>query len=539
MRAFASVLFFACLPLVAFGAITPEQLRQMAYDGDVHGAEAALRDAHQETLDGTLAYNDLRDLVTTLIVTHPDVIDFVKNWRMEYPGSPYADTLWVFHQQEAAWAIRTNRVASRVPREAMQTFRVMQQQGMEVAMRAYERAPDYVLASDAVFTHNVTTKALSASGHFELLQDVMAVTPSRDSLARASMLTLPEWGGPGHGAILRLCEIFAGQITDVDGYTNDVCAVDLIHYVPSNNSAGRTYSYRLMETVDHPILAKARARRALDLRSDEDRGDIIGYLSQPDVVDDRMMQKFIWDFGPPDAEFDPWDEEGAAFLELYDAQLRDYVEQGLLHDPYNPDVLFHAYEIYDPYVHNPLTNSEEYDPDLAKMYILLHKRHVFMSSFSAPAWHNLANGVSAQSRAEGSVMDRATLHDAPRVNAVYFGNHESSYIAHFLQDKLSIYRHLRRLEETGEENPFTVEEELAHVTCPIARLHRLYRASCAAQGDCERSFSHVKIWGAEVFDEITQNGLCEDERAAPLDSLFYSEPLPYDLGDLNEGIANR
>ncbi len=520
--------------LAAHAAITPQELRDMAYAGDIDGVEQALRQAHQETLDGTLTFEELRELNNILIVSHPDVLDFVEDWMEAYPDSPYAKTLHVFHTRDIAWAIRTIAVARRVSPEVMQTFRAMQDQGMDLALSAYAMAPDYVPASDAVLLHNFTTKRLSPSEHLDILTAVMEATPNRGSLARASILASRKWGGPGYSALIGLCDQYAAKVTDIENYTPEVCSIDLIHYYPPTDQ-GRAYSYDLLEDHDHPYLAKARAQRGLDRGLPEDADDVIAYLSHPDVLDNEMIRLFRERFAPT--------EKVESLIALYDQQKRQFVEEGLLHNPYDPEVLFRAFDYYDVRVTMQGTTIPDNAEEMREFGYLLTRRYVAASPYSGGAWQRMANAIPDSFQSEQNLRRQAITYDPIRVNAVYYGGHDDGSLYGYLQSKLAIFRKLRALEEEGRPNPFSEAEELDHVLCPLVRLDRLHRARCEADGLNDQS---CYLWAPSIQADIRQSvtaierqGVCRYERTAPLTDLLYTEPMPFDLGELNEGIANR
>ncbi len=522
--------------LAADAAITPQELRDMAYAGDIDGAEQALRQAHQETLDGTLTVEELRELNNILIVSHPDVLDFVEDWMETYPDSPYAKTLRVFQTRNMAWTVRTKALAHRVSPEAMQTFRAMQEQGMDLALSAYEIAPDYVPASDAVLLHNQTTKRLSAYEHMEILTAVMEVAPNRGSLARASLLASHQWGGPGYRALIGLCDQFAEKVTDIENYTPEVCTIDLIHYYPSTDG-GLAYSYELLAEHDHPFLARARAERALDIGTNEDMDDVIAYLSQPDVLDDDMVRNFDWYFSPT--------EKTEQFMALYKQQKREFVDNGILHDPYNANVLFRAFDFYTGMVPMPEPYSfvVEYDDEKGQFAYLLARRLVAASPYSGASWSRMGNAIPRQATDDERLRDEALNYDSIFVNSIYYGDHGVGYLVSFLQRKLSAYDSLRRLEEHDKPSPLTEDEEINHVLCPIIRLDRLHTARCEAdnldEDRCNRWSSKLQERVDSVITDIEERGLCRYEQNAALADLLYTEPMPFDLGELNEGIANR
>jgi hypothetical protein len=79
------VLITALFGTMASAELTPRDMRQIAYDGDIELMEATFARLHQESIDGDLPYDTFRWLVSGLIVSHPDVLAFSERWINAYP----------------------------------------------------------------------------------------------------------------------------------------------------------------------------------------------------------------------------------------------------------------------------------------------------------------------------------------------------------------------------------------------------------------------------------------------------------------------
>lgn len=517
------LIFLGAGPSVA--AITPEALRALAYSGDVDAVEQAFGDAHEETLEGTLAYNDLRNMVVTLSVSHPDIIDFVETWLTTYPESPYAKSVWVFQMHSVAGRVRGSDVARDTHPEALQMFRQMQRRGMEVALEAYHTAPDYVPASDAVFLHNMTTKMLSTDRHFDILTEVMQVTPNRGSLGRALMLATPQWGGRGYGAIIDLCDMFADKVPAEENYTAEVCTVDMIHYYP-NSAAAKAYSYRLLDEVDHPRLLKARAMRVIDEMRHDETDVVLEYLSQPDVRDVDAAINFQRMFRN--------DATSANVLALFDEKLQAFGRQGMLHDPYDTEVLDIVSRA------NGFWLSGRYSFDENEQSIIARRRAVG-APFDARAWDEAALHRPTYADPEQSLVASISDSDAYYINAIHYGDHHRYYLLRMLANKVRSATGIRWWVSQDRPNPITDDVFETELLCPIMRLNRLVAAQCELEGlDEQHCYEYPGLAGEidSMIADARAKGVCDTELNAPLDTLLY-EPVAVGFSGLDAGIANR
>ncbi|MCG3267795.1 DUF4034 domain-containing protein [Yoonia sp. I 8.24] len=525
MRLFFVLGLFLFQPLSAWAAVTPEALREMAYAGDIDGAEAAFAQAHAESLEGTISYNDLRELVTILIASHPDVIDFVDAWMAEYPDSPYAQTAYAFQMRATAWRLRGESYAGRTPPEAMQAFRDLQNQGMTIALEAYARVPDYVPASDAVILHQLTTKRLDWDAFEIIVADVMAITPNRGSLWRASLLTLPQWGGVGHRGVQGLCEHYADQIPDVeDGYTVDVCIVDLIH-TTSSGEAAQAFANRRLGTLTHPNVLLARLRQARDRGNPEDDALILSYLADVGLNDRFNATNLAWQLRITD--------EAEAQLRAMDARWQAEAEAGIIHDPYSKDyidVLLGRYNL-------PIALGRHFDAAKRAQRDLLEQRLAASAIFDAGAWADVGLAKRGSARSSADML----LADPYYINAMHYGNYAQEYTTGLLAVKSDLFAVHQMLIESGQPTELTNTQIEHDVLCPLARVDRLFVEKCETNPDPHHpcsSFEEVYPSYRVAMDYIVAEGMCEAERNAPIEDLLY-EPVRPAFDELHLGIANR
>jgi hypothetical protein len=518
MRAAVFYVFLLVSAGPAMAQTTPEELRAMAYAGDIEGAEAALAQAHQQTLDGTLAYDDLRALVSILIVTHPDVVDFVEDWRTAYPDSPYAKTLQVFHMRQAAWYVRGEDSARKTHPLALETFRMLQLEGMELALSAYRDAPDYILASDAVFAHQRTTRVLSNDELLEILVDVMDITPSHGSLLRLMSVTQYNWNGGGHRVVVALCEMFADKITDVENYTPDVCSIEMIHAYPHSDEAAQ-YAYQLLDDHDHPLTDLVRVRRGMERQTEEDRAFILDYMSQPDFLDHEMAERFKYSFRN--------DDESEAVMQSLDERLIAFATEELPHDPFNPDLMKIA--AHDYYILR--TYRGKSDPERSKLFAL---RLLAISPYDASNWESAAGYLQ-----DPDPLVNLSQADPYYTNMIFFRNHSPYSVFWFIRAKLIAYTGYIEAVERGDIAPLNDTEFQEQLLCPLARATRVLEGVCEINVEEGCSVLDNK---SELYDkatnEVSDRDLCEFERTAPLQELMYT-PVKVRFEGVDAGIANR
>lgn len=521
MRLWLSLALFCLQAASLQAALTPEELRGMAYAGDIDGAEQALSQAHAESLDGTISFAELRQLATILNVSHPDVIEFVEDWLVKYPTSPYANSLRAFQMRETAWRLRGTRFVSDTHPDALHAFSDLQNRGMNLALEAYAAAPDYVLASDAVFTHQLTTKRLDWDTVGVVVDDVMTATPSRDSLMRISLLTLPQWGGVGHQGIVALCDQYSEQLTDVEeGYSPDVCTIDLIHSTTPSNRA-KSYAARLLGDNIHPNLLRARLRRAAERKSDEDQELILSFLSHVGVSD--------YEFAEHLARHIRHNDRVEEQMHALDARWQAEASIAIAHDPYNSDLIDILLRKYS------LPMSFSYSPNNERAEILI-RRHATAVLFDGAAWARAASTLNG----ELTAMDPA-LADPFFVNAIYYSDYYPDQIAAMIDFKSRTFAEHQLMVDHNLSLNMTDDEVVSELLCPIVRLERLFRKVCDRPSPPDGACSNLSLWAQfypVAIERVRTEGLCQSERTAPISELMY-QPMRPDMKALHEGIANR
>ncbi len=206
MRSLISSLILLLCATSASAAIHHDALRDLAYQGDIAGVEAAMQEAHQQSLSGEIPYDDLRWLVTTLSSNHPDLEDFRNQWLAAMPDSPYAQATMSWFLYERSFAIRGGALPGDTPPEALRAFSQMKNEALSLMESAFTTAPDFIPASDGAIVMNKHVRFLRVWRRKIIIANVMATTPNFGSLVRASYLSNRSWGGPGQILITELCD---------------------------------------------------------------------------------------------------------------------------------------------------------------------------------------------------------------------------------------------------------------------------------------------------------------------------------------------
>jgi len=515
LTVFVAILLLASRAVIAQTA--PEQIRDYAYSGDVPRVEAAFAQAHQASLTGQISFDELRALSDILIVTHPDIIDFTIQWREDYPGSPYAAALRSAQLMQNSWTIRGTKSIRDTHPDALRTFQELQVAAVGLAQEAYGAAPDYVAASDVMFRGQLATKPLSNNAYYEMLQDVMDVTPSRQSLAHALSVTLPNWGGGGYRVILPICDEFAAKVIDVAGYTTDVCAIDMIHQFDRSDAA-RNYADGLLDSVSHPLTDPARARRAMARQADGDRGFLIEYMSRPEFMDIRTASRFKSYFRN--------DDESEALMVALDSRLQANAAEQLRHDPLNMD---HMSIIKREII---ILAELSIRPDRERNRIFA-QRSILVSPYDSSNWESAATFLG-----RGNTIEKLSGYDPYLINAIFYSDHSMLSLRALMIKKTNGYQNYQRRVSTGEISPLPEEELHREVHCPAIRLARLMQAVCDGRGqDCNEA-TGLSDSLDQIFSEVEAGDLCQYERNASTADLLYT-PVQVDLTGWDDGIANR
>lgn len=463
MRPLLSGILFLVSATFAQAEIQPEDLRELAYKREFQGVEAAMAEAHQQSLTGEIRYDDLRDLLEVLTRTHPDMDDFRVLWLEKLPTSPYAQMATAWSLYNDSFAIRGEALARETPRPAMQAFSRMQNEAMQLALSAYDTAPDFVPASDGIIRMQLTTKTLWSWMIRSVIANTMTTTPNFGSLLRASYLSNPRWGGAGQQYNVNLCDNYFDRIPEYPDLTKDACIVSLLH---ANDQLDGNWDYvaEVLDQDDHELLIGARVSRALERRTDEDRQIIMNYLRTVSFDDPWITYEFRIARRFAGRERGYGNQDVDAFFDALQIRIRAELTTELERNPYHLPLLRIVIE------------NQSYLWTLIQSNTLeLHNyslRKAVIQPYHARNWTD-ANDPYAQ-RENPTVLN---TFDTPNYNAVVYSDHSVFAITNFLQPKLEQYRRFRdpigTLGFLGWPEP-TEEELISEIGCRVATLIRLF-----------------------------------------------------------------
>lgn len=521
MRFFLSLAFVLSATSVV-AAISPEEMRALAYANDIDAAEAAMAEAHAESLTGETSFEDLRALVDILRTTHPDVVDFVGAWRVAYPDSAYPKAIQAFQLNDLSWHYRGQEFADKTHPDAIWAFRKMQDEAAILASEAFEISADFLPASDAVLTMQLATRHLRPARFEGVQRMVMSRQPNTHTLYLAARTAMPQWGGGGNRAIRQLCGFYAVLVPDPE-YSTDVCAAEMIAAFGDDQKAGE-FLDTVISASDHPNLWEARIRRAMHHRTPADRAFLMDHLAQPGSTTGFLPHFFRYWFDQ--------DADSLQLLEDVNRRMQAEARAALRHDPFNGEQLTVALGDYVPFAqsHNGLWKDSD----------ILRRRMVLARPFDAATWTNATTGMP-------EVYEAATIRDqdAYFINAIYYSDHGMSEVLALYGRKYRMYYRYHDANVRYQITPdyLSEEEEIELLLCPIARLSRMVRVHCETfEGStpvlmCDPTHGAAPK-AAFILADRGAEALCPDEMAAPLVELGYL-PLPVDLGPLMQGAANR
>lgn len=513
------------------------QLRQMVYDGDIDGAEHAMRQAHQDSLNGAVKPSELRTLARVLEATHPDTLAFLEAWQAAYPDSIYAEAARIDQRRSFALRVRGSGYASEIAGEALQTFRDAQNIALDDALSLYQKAPDYLIASDLIFQLNAYRQRFDRNALWEILSRVMQTVPNLGSLKYASTSLDPSWRGEGFHRTVDMCNAWADDVPDIDDYTVDVCVVDLIFWNLANKEE-RAFAYRFLDGSNHPNTLRARAWYTVDNAVREDVDVIFEYLDSIYWYEDTLINNTKYHFGkgyPDDAEMaDYWET------------LRKEMEWGIQHDPYNVGYLELAFLFHDRELR--VTPDAARAPErLAEMDVLA-RRYIAAAPFSGDAWarstHYLPHKLIGEIDDIPVFLDYVDRYH----NSIIYNQYHVDHFAGYMRERTDAVRWVQRVEDLGFENPLSHSQIEAEIMCPFVRAARLFDAICEASRSDMHRMVRAQCFDteedffarnrAEAMEIATARNFCEYEFNEPLEDLLYS-PVEIDLGDLEVGMANR
>ena len=524
MRRFLFATVFALTADQATAQTTDDELLTLAYEGNYEALEVAFAGAHQQSLTGDISFDHLRDMVISLTVTHPTILETTDQWIAAFPESPYANALRAFQLSSIAWGIRGELTAHETPQDALHFFAHFHANAMDHALQAYESGPDYVPASDAVFRIQNITKFFERSEYLSIVDDVLTTTPNIGSLLRSADFAKTGWGGRGQSDIRLLCEEYAPLIPD-ESYTTDICVIHLGGRW--THATIQIDALRRLDGAQHDALEPVQAWYLTaghdPQRPDTDLAIVENYLTTTGSQDHTIAFRYMRSY-PRTERMD------AVVLDVVRAakrQARDLIR----HDPFDPNliqILLGQYPIFSLVDYDfERDNRDQSEP-------ILKQRMAVARPFHADTWQDAAWDI------KGSEDDILELQAEPYyINAVYYADHNIAA----LQDLL-FYRHeahfVASVVNGFDEATAEADLDAFHTkwTCPLVRLSRMVDHQCRQQGlgpaQCPEIMMQRREYKTVVEDAKTQ-GLCVAEFQSNFADLAFS-PVQVNLERLSQPL---
>lgn len=262
--------------------------------------------------------------------THPGVIALLDAWSAAFSESAYAHAAQAWNHYHRAFLLRGTAYVGRTPPQRMADFREEIDRAVDAAIAAFERAPDYLPASDAMIAMSV-----HARGRIDpvpVFEAAMARWPNWRTLHNMIGVARPNWGGSVE-RVLQLCVDYAEAVPD---YDLDAC---LIEAVLTGNMPRdlRDVALGLLAERDEPWLDYLKlARRTIIMNMGR-----AGAMDEIEAMVERALEKPT--VNVEDAVFAA-DYVGETtnrpfYAERIRARAAALVDAQLAGDPYNPTLL--------------------------------------------------------------------------------------------------------------------------------------------------------------------------------------------------------
>ncbi|WP_284164301.1 DUF4034 domain-containing protein [Frigidibacter sp. SD6-1] len=440
-------------------------------------------------------------------VSDPDIAAMAERWVKEEPDSPYAQTARAASLYGKALRLRGKGSIAQTYPAALEAAGAYFREAGTHAERAYELAPDLVVASD--YLMSVSAYIGPKQPVKELIAEVMSTVPNRRTLQFAARALSPRWGGSVE-AVMALCNDHAAQVPNVEGYTVPVCQADLL------DDAGLVAGNRadliaVISTSEQPFLQRMRINQALDAgdRSPELQKRLEAFLADEFETDERLAwaldETFYRPAGRPLIKLAVWMRRmGYAWLQLQ-------------RDPANADLISEV--LSGP----PMPGPKPPGPTLAKrveMYVTALKDN----PYNPTMWSMLGTDLRF---ALGETVAEPYLQ-----NAIVYSNHGPNALFQYADLKASVFVNQWRgyASETGgdRDNPEVREGDAETLLCPFTRAARFYALQCAvervAASQCQREFAGQE-WTAAVA-AVRKAGICQKELTGELADIQF---MPHDV----------
>ena len=535
MRKLLAVILLIVIGHSAMATPSPDELRAMAYAGNVDGVEAAYVAIHAAERAGGISYTELRQRYLALIVFDPRVLTFTDNWLQRYPDSPHAHAIRAWQLYNGAFAIRGDAVPRNTYYLALEGFDQLRYLALDHAWQAYQNAPDLVPASDALLSLQKPIQFLGWADFWRFLGDIMTVTPNHQSLILATSTALPQWGGGGPAVVRDICDRYSSVITDVENYNSDICFIEAMlnpeHYWPHEPAAQEALA--ILPGQDHPILDYIRFQQAV-MPFDNQSPDIVNDFVQRDPQGARAAAEIAGELiRRPEyvrtGDANSYDNAFAIPLglprmlpEVIVRQV-EWAKQRIDEDPFDPVAIATL-------SHTNFFGVPVPDPFSTEQIVSMMQRQALVKPYDPEIWRALGDLVASLQTSHFS-----TEADVYYINSIVYSNYDWYRIQHYLQVKYEFINHALYVEEREMGGRFISEALFQDGFCPFIRLENLKTLIC--QGPRSDDPNCPYGWGpgpervlAEALQRSTAANLCVAERRANPEDLAF-QPVEVDLQD--------
>ncbi len=309
-------------------ALTRDDIRRLAYDGDHATLEVRLVNERDESLEGKKDFSILRDLMYAFEASDPRMVSFIETWVNAQPTSSYAQTARSLSLSRGAWAIRGEKFAKFVHPQALAVHGRMIEDAISHARLAVALDPDFIPASDAVLNQSATS--WNKNEIINVLDAVMQRHPNWESLEKSLGIAHQGYGGSAE-MLATLCQTYAPLLAETDVDLNMRCLyAGLTSYYFSDSYDARQAIQSIAEqdpALDYYRANSMTSRHVSHTRSEADIAFIRKVILQQAWLRTSLVTRFDSAFSAGSGKTRLADE--IAIVKF------DEIKERLKHDPFN------------------------------------------------------------------------------------------------------------------------------------------------------------------------------------------------------------
>ena len=477
--------------------------------GRIAGAEMQMRRLHDEARESG-DYSMLRHINGQVFsTTDPQVIDFLELWMAAEPTSVYALTGWFWNRHHIAYILRGERFVSQTSRSALSAYGEELQKGARAAFAAYDAAPDYLPASDAMLV--LVPAYRDRIDLHAVLDAAMEHAPTARSLSRAIWASSPEWGG----SALEMSTLCARYADRVPNYDTELCLIDagLNYGVPA---LMRKTAWRAVWTREEVSLDIYRLR-GQSISSAAEHWDGKKMLERHRALAHRALtlQGYL-----QAARFIAEASNTPGYVEEATAAYYRRVDEALARDPLNPEYLrLKINRLLDPADFQPIGPEVREEARALWNGMLTYRGH------DPVTWQIGGEIVLSEQQVGISLRALPYLANAAALDLNPPRNAMLAFQALYFDWDL-VQRVQAMAAEGRDLGPldFEPEQMLGEVQCPLLRAARLVDGYCQRAGEdiaCSEGLTGLEL----VVQVLTSEGIaaaCPAVMEAGFEELRYS-----------------